>query len=185
MARIGVRTHMVDPPEEESGSSHEGSDSRRSGRRRAAGIYGTVVTAAIITAGGNQLGTSALAITIVVTLVVYWLAEEYAELLGERTRAGQLPSMSVVRSSLAAAWPMVTASFLPLATLGIARLFGASSVNAAWVALGMAVVLLVLHGYGAARAAGLSGIRLVTVSGTAGLLGVVMVVLKSLLQHHH
>jgi hypothetical protein len=49
----------------------------------------------------------------------------------------------------------------------------------------MAVVLLVLHGYGAARAAGLSGIRLMTVSGTAGLLGVVMVVLKSLLQHHH
>jgi hypothetical protein len=182
MAQI---THMPNSPEEPLEPSQEGSEPHRSGRRRSAGIYGTVVTAAIIAAGGNQLSTAALAVTIVVTLVVYWLAEEYAELLGEHTRAGQLPSMIVVRSSLAAAWPMVTASFLPLATLGIARLFGASSTNAAWVALGTAVVLLVFHGYGAARAAGLRGIRLVTVSGTAGLLGVVMVVLKSLLQHHY
>ncbi len=143
------------------------------------------MTAAIIAAGGNQLSTWALAVTIVVTLVVYWLAEEYAELLGEHTRAGQLPSRTVVRSSLSAAWPMVTASFLPLVTLAVARACGASSTNAAWVALGMAVVLLVFHGYGAARAAGLGGIRLVTVSGTAGLLGIVMVVLKALLQHHH
>ncbi len=176
---------MVEPPEKAPGTSDEGSGPLRSGRRRAAGIYGTVVTAAIIAAGGNQLDTWALSLTIVVTLVVYWLAEEYAELLGEQTRAGHLPSTDVVRSSLAAAWPMVTASFLPLVTLGIARLLGASSVNAAWAALGMAVVLLVFHGYSAARAAGLRGIRLVTVSGTAGLLGVVMVVLKSLLQHHH
>src|SRR5271156_4836583 len=91
----------------------EGAEPHRAGRRRSAGIYGTVVTAAIIAAGGNQLSTTALAATIVVTLVVYWLAEEYAELLGEHTRAGHLPSTEVVRSSLAAAWPMVTASFLP------------------------------------------------------------------------
>ena len=73
------------------------------------------MTAAVIAAGGGQLRTLALAVTVVVTLVVYWLAEEYAELLGEHTRAGQLPSVNVVRSSLAAAWPMVTASFVPLA----------------------------------------------------------------------
>jgi hypothetical protein len=172
-------------PEEARGASDGGADDHRSGRRRSAGIYGTVVTAAIIAAGGNQLRTWALAVTIVVTLVVYWLAEEYAELLGEHTRAGHLPSRDVVRSSLGAAWPMVTASFLPLATLGIARLFGASSVNAAWAALGMAVFLLVFHGYGAARAAGLNGIRMVAVSGMAGFLGVVMIALKSLLQYHH
>ena len=80
---------------------------------------------------------------------------------------------------------MVTASFIPLAALLVARLIGASSVNAAWFALGMAVVLLVLHGHGAARTAGLGGIRLVMVSGTAGLLGVAMILLKSFLQHHH
>ena len=64
-----------------------------------------VVTAAIITAGGNQLGTWALALTIVVTLVVYWLAEEYAELLGQRTRAGQLQCGHVIGPALALGAP--------------------------------------------------------------------------------
>jgi hypothetical protein len=68
-----------------------------------------------------------------------------------------------------------------LAVLLVARLFGASSVNAAWFALGITVVLLIIHGYGAARAAGLDGIRLVSVTGAAGLLGVALVLLKAFL----
>ncbi len=143
------------------------------------------MTAAVIAAGGGQLRTTALAVTVVVTLVVYWLAEEYAELLGEHTRAGHLPSAAIIRSSLAGAWPMVTASFLPLVALLVARLLGASSIDAAWFALSTAVALLVVHGYGAARAANLVGVRLVAVTATAGLLGVAMIVLKALLQHHH
>lgn len=155
------------------------------GRRRAAGIYGTIVTAAVIAASGNALSSLALEITVLVTLVVYWLAERYAELLGEHTRSGRLPSLSLVSSSLAAAWPMVTASFIPLLSLVVARLLGASAPTAAGVALDVAVVLLVVHGYTAARTAQLTGVRLVAVSATAGLLGVVMVILKVLLQNHH
>ncbi len=143
------------------------------------------MTAAVIAAGGGQLRTTALAVTVVVTLVVYWLAEEYAELLGEHSRAGHLPSAAIIRSSLAGAWPMVTASFLPLVALLVARLLGASSIDAAWFALSTAVALLVVHGYGAARAANLVGVRLAAVTATAGLLGVAMIVLKALLQHHH
>ena len=33
-----------------------------------------------------------LVISVVVTLLVYWIAEEYAEVLGEHTAGGQLPS---------------------------------------------------------------------------------------------
>jgi hypothetical protein len=175
---ITDRTHMLDRSEE---ASDDPLGPSKGGRRRAAAIYGTVVTAAVIAAGGSHLGTAALAVTVVVTLVVYWLAEEYAELLGVHARAGRLPSADLVRSSLAAAWPMVTASFVPLAVLLVARLFGASSVNAAWFALGITVVLLIIHGYGAARAAGLDGIRLASVTGAAGLLGVALVVLKAFL----
>jgi hypothetical protein len=158
---------------------------RDRGRRRAAGIYGTIVTAAVIAAGGNQLSTTELEVTVLVTLVVYWLAEQYAELLGEHTHAGRLPNRDQVVSSLAAAWPMVSSSFIPLLTLLLARVAGASAPNAAAVALGVTVVLLVVHGYTAARAAGLTGIRMVIVAGTAGLLGIAMVVLKALLQNAH
>jgi hypothetical protein len=178
---------VVDPPDKS--RSGFDADARPDlpgpGRRRAASIYGTIITAAVIAAGGGRLTTGALAVTVLVTLVVYWLAEQYAELLGEHTHAGRLPGPAQVRTSLGAAWPMVTASFVPLACLLLARLFGASTSNAAWVALLVTVALLVVHGYAAGRAAGLAGLRLLLVAGTAGLLGVVMVVLKTLLQHHH
>jgi hypothetical protein len=151
------------------------------GRRRAAGIYGTIVTAAVLAASGNTLSTAALEVTVLVTLVVYWLAEQYAELLAEHTHAGRLPSMGQVGSSLAVSWPMVTASFVPLVTLLVARLAGASAAAAADAALAVTIAILVIHGYTAGRRAGLDGVRLVAVSGTAGLLGVAMVVLKVLL----
>jgi hypothetical protein len=164
-------------------------DLRRSGelrgRRRASGIYGTIVTAAVIAAGGGQLSTLALEATVLVTLVIYWLAEQYAELLGEHTHAGRLPSFEQARLSLAASWPMVSASFFPLLAMLIARAVGASTLGAAEVALVVGVALLLVHGYAASRAAGLTGIRLVTVTAGAGLLGVALIVLKVLLQHHH
>jgi hypothetical protein len=54
---------------------------RDPGRRRTASIYGTIVTAAVLATGGDQLSTAALEATVLVTLLVYWLAEQYAELL--------------------------------------------------------------------------------------------------------
>jgi hypothetical protein len=143
------------------------------------------VTAAVIAAGGNQLRTGALAVTVVITLLVYWLAEQYADLLGAHTHAGRLPSAQQVRRSLASTWPMVTASYLPVATLLLARLFGASTVGAAQDALIVTAVLLVTHAYAAGKVAGLRRVRLLVVTGMAGLLGVVMIVMKALLQHHH
>jgi hypothetical protein len=157
----------------------------RIGRRRAAGIYGTIVTAAVLAASGNALSSAALEVTVLVTLVVYWLAEQYAELLGEHTEAGHLPRLGQVAFSLATTWPMVTASFGPLVSLLVARLLGASAHEAANVALAVTVILLVCHGYSAGRAAHLGGCRLAVVSAIAGLLGVAMVILKVVLQHHH
>ena len=99
----------------------------RAGRRRASGIYGAIITAAILATAGNELHTGGLVVTIVITLVVYWLAEEYAELLGEQAEGGLVPTWDYIRGSLAATWPMVTASFAPLAVLVLARLAGPRS----------------------------------------------------------
>jgi hypothetical protein len=139
----------------------------------------------VLATGGNQLSTAALELTVLVTLVVYWLAEQYAVLLGEHTHAGRLPTREQVASSLADAWPMVTASFVPLAALIVARLLGASAFGAATVALVVTIILLVVHGHAAARAAELTGFRLVVVVAVAALLGVALVVLKAFLRVHH
>src|SRR5215813_5740740 len=84
------------------------------GRRRAAGIYGAIITAAILDTAGGHVSTAALVVSVVVTLLVYWIAEEYAEVLGEHTAGGRLPSRAhiqgrklVMVTSIAAALGLV------------------------------------------------------------------------------
>lgn len=156
----------------------------RRGRRRAAGSYGVIVTAAILTAAGSQLSTAALTVAVVVTLLVYWVAEEYAELLGEHVTSGKMPGRRQIRAELATTWPMVSASFGPLVVALLARLAGASTVTAANAGLTAAIVLLVWHAWSAGRAAQLRGWSLVALTSVGALLGVVMIVLKNLVLVH-
>ena len=153
-------------------------------RRRSAGIYGAIITAAILDTAGGGMSTEALVIAVVVTLVVYWLAEEYAELLGEQAEGGKLPTWARIREALAETWPMVSASFVPLLALVIARLAGASSLTAANVGLVAAVVLLVFHGWSAARASQLRGRQLLLTMSIAVALGLVMIALKDVVLIH-
>jgi hypothetical protein len=90
------------------GGVESGPAAERVGRRRAAGIYGAIITAAILAAVGGHLPTAPLVVSVLVTLVVYWLAEEYAELLGEQIAGGRLPSRVYIREALRATWPMVS-----------------------------------------------------------------------------
>jgi hypothetical protein len=122
-------------------------------RRRAAGIYAAIITAAVLAATGDHVPTLPLAISILITLLVYWVAEEYAELLGEQLEAGQVPAWADIRAALAATWPMVTASCIPLLSLVLARLLGASPPDAASAGLVTAIVLLMIYGWSSGRAA--------------------------------
>jgi hypothetical protein len=178
---------MTDGPEEPShlaGLFGAGRD--HAGKSRAAGIYGAIITAAILDTAGNRLPTDALVIAVVVTLVVYWLAEEYAELVGEHVAGGRLPTWSHVRAGLVSTWPMVSTSFAPLLVLVLAHVAGASALIAANVGLVAAVVLLTVYAWSAGRAAQFRGRQLVVVTSVAATLGLVMIALKDLvLLHFH
>jgi hypothetical protein len=152
-------------------------------RRRSAGIYGTIVASAVLAAGGGHLRTVPLAVTVLVTLLVYWAAEGYAELLAEQVHAGHLPTWVQLRASLAAIWPMVSASYVPLLSLLVARVLGAATKTAATVALVVAIALLLVHGWVAGRASQLGGLRLLAVTLVAGAFGVVMILLKLVVTH--
>jgi hypothetical protein len=157
---------------------------RSAGRRRAVGIYGTIVTAAILAAAGDQLSVLDLVISVVVTLSVYWVAEEYAEILGEQLADGHLPTWRYVRAALAATWPMVGATFVPLLFLVAAWLLGASAGNAANAGLIAALVELVIYSWAAGRAAGLKGRQQLAVASTAVVLGLMMITLKDVVLIH-
>src|SRR5215204_3845192 len=96
-------------------------------RRRSAGIYGTIVASAVLAAGGATLGTVPLAVTVLVTLLVYWAADGYAELLSEQIHAGHLPTRGQLRASLVAIWPMISASYVPLLALLVVCDVGATT----------------------------------------------------------
>ncbi len=156
-------------------------------RRRvppASGIYGLVVAGSVLAAVGSDLPTGALALAVFVTLVVYWLAEEYAGLV-EHASTGHLPSWARTRAALRAKWPIVASSYIPVVTLLLARLLGATPSTAALIALIVIVVLLVVYGWRAGRAAGLRGFPLAVMTLVAGGLGLVMIVLKFVLGNLH
>ena len=166
------------------GGVESGPGARSAGRRRAAGIYGAIITAAIIAAVSDHVRTIALVVSVVVTLVVYWLAEEYAELLGEQIAGGAVPNRAYIRKALAATWPMVSASFVPLLVLLLARAAGASALTAANAGLAAAIVLLTVHGWLAGRAAQLQRGKLLVATAIAAGLGLVMILLKDLVLIH-
>jgi hypothetical protein len=161
-----------------------GAEQSPAAQRRAAGIYGAIITAGLMTAAGGKLSSPALAASVVITLVVYWLAEQYAEILGEQATHGQLPSLSRVRRGLAGTWPIVSASFAPIAALVLAWLAGASAAGAANTGVTVAVILLTFHGWTAGRAAELRGWQLAAATAVAAALGILMVALKNLVILH-
>jgi hypothetical protein len=152
--------------------------------RRAAGIYGLIVTAAVLASAGGTLRTVPMGLAIFVTLVVYWVAEEYAQLEAHAS-AGHLPTWRHVRSALAAKWPMVSASYVPLLALVAARILSATPANAAYIALAVTVVMLTIYGWSAGRASRLRGIALFLMTAAAGALGVLMILLKIVITHLH
>src|SRR4051794_10715272 len=105
-----------DPDAGRSVSAGAGGSGRPVQARQAAGIYGLIVTAAVLASAGGHLRTAALVLAVFVTLLVYWLAEEYAQ-VGEHVSAGHLPTWRSIRSALAEKWPMVSASYVPLLVL--------------------------------------------------------------------
>jgi hypothetical protein len=79
---------------------------------------------------------------------------------------------------------MVSASYLPLLALVLARLAGASALAAANVGLAAAIVLLTIHGWWAGRAAQLRSWQLFSATSVAAALGLVMILLKDLVLIH-
>jgi hypothetical protein len=150
-------------------------------QRQADAIYGTIVTASVLASAGDELSSLLLALSVLLTVGVYWIADVYAELLAGPITHGRLPDWPHVRTELLQKSPMVSASFSPLVLLLLAWLFGASRSAAATTALVGAIVVVVFYAWAAGRAAELRGFRLIVVMSTGALLGVLMIVLKNVL----
>jgi hypothetical protein len=148
--------------------------------RTANGIYGIIVgSAVLVSVHGSTVGQ--LAVAVLGTLVIYWVAERYAHVMARRIVHPEALGWTELRRELHHGWELVTASFLPLGVLVVTRALGASVYTAVVSSLVCATVLLTAAGWQVGREAGLSqGARFLSAA-CAGAFGAAMILLKTLL----
>jgi hypothetical protein len=149
--------------------------------RISAAIYGLIVSGAVMAAAGEHGSVRDVAITVFITVLVYWAAESYADVLGEQVALGQRATWHRVQELLRQGWPLVEASFLPLIVLVFAWAFGASTTGAINTGLVANTLLLVALGWIAAAQSGRSQLGRIVSASIAGAFGVVMIAMKTLL----
>jgi hypothetical protein len=157
---------------------------RRRARQIAGGIYGTIVTAAILATVGTELPAVDQAVAVLITLIVYWIAHDYADLLGSHIAGAEQPGWQDIRDALTASWTMVGASFLPLTVLLVAAAAGASDNNADSAGLAVAALELVVYALAAGRAAALGRRPQIVIAASAAGLGLAMIGLKVFVLTH-
>ncbi|WP_433727675.1 hypothetical protein ACQP2Y_13010 [Actinoplanes sp. CA-051413] len=151
-------------------------------------IYGSLLAASVIVGAAvgahdeSDLRPLRLAILLVVTGLVFWLAHGYARLVGQRIRHSAL-DFRQIRRVVRREWPLLEAALPPAAAALLFGLLGASNAAAAWAALivaiagqvGWATITTIRTGAGA---------PLVVLSAVVNLLlGLVIVLLKTALHH--
>lgn len=153
---------------------------RASEESTAAGIYGVIVGAAVMAASHAATAVAVMA-AVLITLVTYWGAERYARIVAKRIHEGRRPDRRELREQLTAGLEMVSASFLPLAVLAVARLLGAGLSVAILAGLACSTVLLGVAGWEIGRDGKLTVRERLVSAATAAAFGVLMIVLKMLL----
>ncbi|HEY7104450.1 MAG TPA: hypothetical protein VH573_22660 [Mycobacteriales bacterium] len=146
----------------------------------AAGIYGVIVSSAVM-AASHAATAAAATVAVLVTLAIYWGAERYARIVAERIHAGRRPDRRELRHQLTTGWEMITASFLPLAVLDISRVLGVQLSTALLAGLSCSTLLLGIAGWAVGREGKLSTWERLVSATVAAAFGGVMIVLKMLL----
>jgi hypothetical protein len=145
-------------------------------------IYGTLVTAGTMVAAAEGTGDAGdVTLTVIVTLLLYWIAHSYAEAIGNSDVVA--PSWQAAGRQLTEESRMVGACVIPLAVMLVTDWIGLSFEAAVSVALLVTILLLFAWGVTAARRAHLSGGWAIASGFLYTLLGLVIVVLKRLLVH--
>ncbi|UWP85684.1 hypothetical protein [Dactylosporangium fulvum] len=171
MASAGRRRHSIARRVRLAGATKEST---------AAGIYGVIVSAAVM-ASSHAGSATALVVAVAVTLIVYWSAERYARLVAERIHEGHRPAWRQVGQQLTTGWEIVTASALPVAVLVVLRLMGIDLYVAVIWALVCSTLLLCLAGWDVGRRGQLTGPERLASAAATGMFGVVMILLKVVL----
>lgn len=144
-------------------------------------MYGLIITGAVLATAPEEFRLVRVAILLVGTLAIYWAAETYVHWISARAIRRRDLSRHERWQLVRDGWPLMTAAGVPLAFLGLEALFRIETATALQLTLAINAVLLFIVGWDMSRSVGLTGARLLGSAVITGLLGVAMIVLKTLL----
>ncbi|GHI07769.1 hypothetical protein AQI88_34245 [Streptomyces cellostaticus] len=169
---------------------HTGTQARaRRAERRAhadytGGLYGSLLAASVVI-GAGALGPFPrleLALLLLATGVIFWLAHVHAQLFGARMAQRAL-NRAVVVEVCREEWPIVQAAVPPTVAVLVSPLLGLDLVGAAWLALAVALVGQVGWSTAAALRSGATRGQVMLTDAVNLVLGLLIVALKLALKH--
>ncbi|MFI7424268.1 hypothetical protein [Nonomuraea sp. NPDC049684] len=140
-------------------------------------VYGTILTAGVVSGLSHWIADPAeLLATAIGTVIVFWIAHAFAEIVGDRSPDVRKAVRGAVTRSTGMLWGLV-----PLTVILCVAMTGVMSVDASvYLEIGVSVVLLTVLGFfAAAPKTDRLWVRLLCGAGS-GALGAVMILLKSL-----
>ena len=154
-----------------------------------AAIYGTIVYASVVAAASGADDDQASAIRLLVfslvSIVVFWLAHVYSTALGYHGDADRMGDRlrDSLRYALAESGGMLEAAIIPSIPLLLAALHVLPADLGVLLSLWLMVLMLALLGYLVFLVRGRPVLVCLTGAVVTGLFGVVVIVLKTSLQH--
>ncbi len=147
----------------------------------AAAVYGSILAAGVVASlDVGDVTDGDMTAALAGTMLVFWLAHVWSEAIGDRIKDPRPYTWRRVRAVAAWHWPMVQASLGPLGALVLADLGVWSLDTAVTVALAVSIAQLVGWGVVVGRRT-FAGWPAALLSGAVdGMLGVAIVVLKTL-----
>jgi len=155
------------------------------GERLGGFVYGTIVVLAVIVAGVKAYPDKPgyVAILVVVTTTVFWLAHVYSHALAHSVSHDEHLSFAELRGIARHEGALIEAGVLPIAPLLLGALGILSAKAAGWAAVGLGLAVLAVEGLVFARAERLRPLATFVVVALNLGLGLVLVALKVLVTH--
>jgi hypothetical protein len=158
---------------------------REEGARLGGYIYGEILVLATIVGGAQAFkhGAGHIAVLVLVTTTVFWLAHVYAHALAESIQRGQHLSWSELKTVAGRESSIIEAAAIPVLLLGLGSL-GLYSVHlAVWLAFAAGLVVLVAEGLAFARMEKLGGLATTAIVTANLVMGLALVGLKLGISH--
>jgi hypothetical protein len=153
--------------------------------RIAGAVYGTIVVLAALTAGATAHAHAlwTLAAIVAASVLILWVAHVYAHGLGESLNLGRRLTRAELVAIAGRELSIALAAVLPLAAIVLGAVGVFRDDAAVWLALGIGVATLGVHGVRYARLERLSPIGTIAAIAVNVGLGLLIVALKVVLAH--